>query len=122
MAQLVKNPPAMWESWVGKISWEREGLPTPVFWPGKFHGLYSPWDRKELDTTDILVYMYHVFFIHSSVAGHLDCFHALPIVNSAAVNIRMHCCFELWFSSDKCPGVGLQDLNLSYLTFLFCQS
>ena len=21
---------------------------TPVFWPGKFHGLYSPWGRKEL--------------------------------------------------------------------------
>ena len=30
-AQLVKNPPAMWESWVGKIPWKREGLPTPVF-------------------------------------------------------------------------------------------
>ena len=28
--------------------------------------------------------MYHIFFIHSSVAGHLDCFHVLPIVNSAA--------------------------------------
>ena len=65
-----------------------ERLPTPVFWPGEFHGLYSPWDRKESDTTDILVYMYHIFFIRSSVAGHLDGFHALPIVNSAAVNIK----------------------------------
>ena len=27
-------------------------LPTPVFWPGEFHGLYSPWDCKELDTTE----------------------------------------------------------------------
>ena len=27
-------------------------LPTPVFWPGKFHGLYSSWGRKELDTTE----------------------------------------------------------------------
>ena len=25
--------------WVGKIPWKREGLPTPVFWPGEFHGL-----------------------------------------------------------------------------------
>ena len=83
--------------------------------------LYSLWDHKELDTTDILVYMY-IFFILSSVAGHLDCFHALPIVNSAAVNIRVHFLFELWFSSDECPGVGLQDLNLSYLTLLFHQS
>ena len=32
--------------WVGKIPWSREGLPTPVFWPGEFHGLYSPQGRK----------------------------------------------------------------------------
>ena len=24
---------------------------TPVSWPGEFHGLYSPWGRKESDTT-----------------------------------------------------------------------
>ena len=29
--------------------------------------------------------MYHIFFIHSPVDGHLGCFHDLPIVNSAAV-------------------------------------
>ena len=29
-------------------------LPTPVFWPGEFHGLYSPWGDKELDTTERL--------------------------------------------------------------------
>ena len=33
--------------WVGKIPWRRERLPTPVFWPGEFHGLYSPWGHKE---------------------------------------------------------------------------
>ena len=27
---------------LGKIPWRRERLPTPVFWPGEFHGLYSP--------------------------------------------------------------------------------
>ena len=52
MAQLVKNPPAMWETWVGKIPWRRERLPTPVFWLGEFHGLYSPWGHKELDTAE----------------------------------------------------------------------
>ena len=35
MAQLVKNLPAMWETWfnpwVGKIPWRRDRLPTPVF-------------------------------------------------------------------------------------------
>ena len=37
-----------------KIPWRREKLPTPVFWPGEFHGLYSPWRCKELDTTERL--------------------------------------------------------------------
>ena len=42
----IKNPPAMWETWVPSLG-RRERLPTPVFWPAEFHGLYSPWSRKE---------------------------------------------------------------------------
>ena len=38
-------------TWVGKIPWRRKQLPTPVFWPGDLHGLYSPRGYKELDTT-----------------------------------------------------------------------
>ena len=34
-----------------------------------------------------VVYMYHIFFIHSSFDGHLGCFHVQPTVNSAAMNI-----------------------------------
>ena len=53
VAQLVKNPPAVWKTWVPSLGWER--LPTPVFWPGEFHGLYSPWGCKtESDTTELL--------------------------------------------------------------------
>ena len=58
VAQLVKNPPAIQEtwvrSWVGKIPWRRERLPTPVFWPGEFHRLYNPWGHQESDTTERL--------------------------------------------------------------------
>ena len=33
--------------WVGNIPWRRKWLPSPVFWPGQFHGLYSQWGHKE---------------------------------------------------------------------------
>ena len=45
VAQTVKNLPAMWEAWVQSLGWEdplEKGKATPVFWPGEFHGLYSP--------------------------------------------------------------------------------
>ena len=36
------------------IPWRRKWQPIPVFWPGEFHGLYSPWGRKKSDTTEVL--------------------------------------------------------------------
>ena len=57
-AQLVKNPLQCgglgFNPRVGKIPWRRKWLPTPVFWPGEFHGLYSSWGHKESDTTERL--------------------------------------------------------------------
>ena len=55
VAQLVKNSGRPgFNPWVGKIPWRKERLPTPVFCPGEFHGLYNPWGRKELDRTERL--------------------------------------------------------------------
>ena len=44
------------DPWVGKIPWRRAWEPTPVFMPEECHGQrslvgYSPWGRKELDST-----------------------------------------------------------------------
>ena len=36
------------EPWVGKIPWRRERLPTPILWPGEFHGHYSPWGSQRI--------------------------------------------------------------------------
>ena len=52
--------------------------------------------------------MYHIFFIHSSVDGHLDCFHVLTIVDHVSVNIGVHASFGSCFSLNICPGVGLK--------------
>ena len=41
-----------------------------------------------------IVYMHHIFFIHSSVDGCLGYLHVLAIVNSAAVNIGMQ--WRIW--------------------------
>ena len=56
VAQLVKILPAMRDTWVQSLDWEHpleKGKAThPVFWPGEFHGLYSPWGSKESDMTE----------------------------------------------------------------------
>ena len=63
VTQTVKNLSIMWEtgfnSWVGKIPWRRDWLPTPVFLPGKPHGQRSlagcsTWGHRESDSTERL--------------------------------------------------------------------
>ena len=39
---------------IGKIPWKRGRIPTPAFWPGELHGLYSPCGCKESDMTEQL--------------------------------------------------------------------
>ena len=73
--------------WVGKIPWRRERLPTPVFWPGEFHGLYSPWDSKESDMTEWLSLYLKVFDIQFSsvtpvgvtLCNAMDCTPGFPV-------------------------------------------
>ena len=61
VAQMVKNMPAMQESWVQSLGLEdplkKERQSTPVFLSGESHGQrslasYSPWGLKELDTIE----------------------------------------------------------------------
>ena len=47
------------DPWVGNTRRRRERLPTPVFWPGEFLELYSPWGLKESDTNERLSLHFH---------------------------------------------------------------
>ena len=60
--------------------------------------------------------MYYIFFVHSSVDGHLGCFHVLAIVNSAAVNIGVHVSFRLIVFSGYMPRSGIAE---SYTNSIF---
>ena len=51
--------------------------------------------------------MYYNFFIHSSVDGHLGCFHVLGIVNSAAMNSGIHVSFSIFVSSGYMSRSGI---------------
>ena len=71
VAQRVKRLPAMQETWIRSLGWEdpqrRKWQPTPVvLLPGESHGWrslvgYSPWGRKESDTTERLHFHFAFF-------------------------------------------------------------
>ena len=58
MAQLVKNPSAIQETWVRSLDWEdplEKGEATHSSILAWRIGLYSPWGCKESDTTEKLL-------------------------------------------------------------------
>ena len=57
VAQLIKNPPAMWETWIQSLGWEdplekEMGTHSLVFLPGEFHGQRSLVGYTESDMTE----------------------------------------------------------------------
>ena len=53
------------------------------------------------------MYIYHSFFIKSSVDGHLNCFHVLAVGNTAAVNNGTHASLSVLVSSGYMPRSGI---------------
>ena len=61
--------------------------------------------------------MYHIF-IHSSIDGHLGCFHAVAVVNSAEMTIGVHVSFLIMVSLDICQIMGLPGhMGVPFLVF-----
>ena len=63
--RLLAMQDTQFDPWVGKIPWRRKWQPTPVLLPAKSHGHrslvgYSPWGRRELDTTEQLHFIYEL--------------------------------------------------------------
>ena len=85
------------EPWVGRISWRREWLPTPVFLPGGFHGQrslagYSPWGLKESDVTEQLTLLHFATLVNNSIweTAFIACCDYLPLPWSLVESIGPH--------------------------------
>ena len=66
--------------------------------------------------------MYLNFFIHSSVGGHLGCFHVLAIVNSAAMNNGIHVSLSVLVSSGYMPRSGVAGSYGGFMPSFFKES
>ena len=66
--------------------------------------------------------MHHYFFIHSSVDGHLDCFHVLAIINSATLNLGVHVYFSFTASSGYMPRSGIAGSYGGFIPSFFKES
>ena len=66
--------------------------------------------------------MYHNFFIHSSVDGHLGYFHVLDIVNIAARNNGIHVSFSILVSSGYMPRSRIAGSYGSFIPSFFKKS
>ena len=84
VAQLVKNLPAMWETWVRSMDWEdplEKGMATHsgiLAWRIPWT-VYSPWPHKESDTTEqlslsfflsSLTVLLHCLFVYDAVLSY----------------------------------------------------
>ena len=94
--------------WVGKIPWRRAWQPTPVSLPGELHGQrslagYSPWGRKESDTTEALMHPCFFTSLHHDILrkwkylvhlGKLDEFRGIHLEfgSSLVQNFIVCCC------------------------------
>ena len=94
---MVKNPPAMWETWVQSLGQEdpmEEGmathssiLPSRIPWTEDLAG-YSPWGRKESDTTEVTEHAHREDRILLSIARNFFLEHRLLLKSGIKIEIN----------------------------------
>ena len=131
VAQTVKDPPAMRETWVWSLGWEdplEEGMATHssiLAWRtpmdrGAWWTTVHPWGSRESDMTEWLctahiwnIYHMHItsFFIHSSLEEYCGSFHVLAIVNNTVKDTVAQTCLQHpdFVPLDVCQQGLLQD-------------
>ena len=102
VAQMVKNPPEMWETWIQSLGWEdpleEVWLPATVFlggespWTEKLAG-YSPWGHKKSDMTGWLSTAHNLSHSQDLYPEYIKNSHSSP--NKSALkrcHKRRYCC------------------------------
>ena len=127
---VVDNLDAQWISCLFLVLlWEVFSLHlTPIPWGSSRAGRQSSFIHYAANTITSFflmaekystVCMYHIFFIHSSVSGHLGCFHVLALVNSPAVNTAVCVFFSIMVFWGYMPSSGIAR---SYGIFCFLRN
>ena len=104
VAQLVKNLPVMQETWVRSLGWEDianwSWLPTPVFWPGEFHELYSPWGHKESDQLSNFDFHNSITMNKASGGDGIPA-ELFQILKDVAVKVLHSICQQIWKTQQR---------------------
>ena len=97
--------------WVGKIPWRRERLPTPVFWPGEFHGVTK-------NRTWLSDFHFNFFFFSGKIyfPGSFTIWKYILYLHFKVVSwcpIYFHFCYHCHLTS--CPSHFIFNLYISEL-------